>query len=216
MSEHKIIYIISDCKVFGELIERLVLSLEYIFLVTRKPVALRPTVAQTERNPRVQKAEEELQDAIMKGSAQKAVSQRDRAQPIAVTEAESLAFDLHYGRLLKALHAQFLKVAVCPHIVIPLKETHLHSPVHKLLKSGKDADITLWNDITVFIPEIPYVSEQIQGLRLLRQGTEEVRETAFSVCGIGNLKTEMYVGDEICASVCHYAKMNMARAARTQ
>ena len=100
--------------------------------------------------------------------------------------------------------------------MVSLEEIHLHSPVHQLLKSGKDTDISLWNDVTVLIPEVPDVSEHIQGLGFRRQRAEEVRETALSVCRIGNLQTEMDVGDEICTFICHYANMNMARAARTQ
>ena len=105
MSEHEIIYIIADREVFGKLIERFVLSLEDIFLMSGKTVAFRPAVAQTEGNPRMQKAEKELQDAVVEGAAEESVPERHRAQPIAMSEAEPLAIHLHNGRLLKAPHA---------------------------------------------------------------------------------------------------------------
>jgi len=46
--------------------------------------------------------------------------------------------------------------------MVTLEEVHVDTSVHELLQRGEDADITLGNDVLVFIPEVPYVTEKIQ------------------------------------------------------
>jgi hypothetical protein len=130
--------------------------------------------------------------------------------------AEAFSGNLHKGRLGHPYHPQFLKISVCPHIMVPLKEIHLHSPVHQRDKGTKHTYISLRDDMLVFIPEIPYVTKKIKGIRILRQRIQKIRKTPLPVSRILDIKTQMHVRYKICQPALHYAKMNMQRAAIRQ
>jgi len=191
MSEDKVIHLILPGKLIGKLIQRLVLTTEHIFLMTGQPVSARPAVAQSESQPRMEKAEKELEHTVMEDSAKEAVSHRNRPQAVSVTKAEGLSSYLDQGRLHESLHSKFLEILIGPHIMVSLKEKDFHSPVHKTLESGKDPYVSFRNDVTVFVPEIPYVTQQIQGSRILRKRAQKVRETTFALLRVSHLKTEM-------------------------
>lgn len=72
--------------------------------------------------------------------------------------------------------------------MIAFKEKDLDSPVHKVLKGREDTDISLWNDITVLVPEIPDVAKEVQSLCVFRERAEEVRETPLPAGRIADLK----------------------------
>ncbi len=154
-------------------------------------VVLGPAVAETEGKAGVQEAEKELGRTVMEESPQEAVSIRDRAEAVTVAEAEGFAGDFHKIRLLEFLHPEFLKIGIGPYIVVALEEIYLDSPVHKGLKGRKDTDITLRNNVLIFIPEVPDVTEHIQRLRFGRQRVKEVRKTALTIGRVCNLETEM-------------------------
>lgn len=169
MPENKIIDSISRRKSLGKLIQRLFFPFEHILHVTRKPVAARPAVAESERDPRMQHTEKELRNTVVEKSAQETIAERYRTKAVTMPQTEAPASYLDHSRLDELLHAKLLEVAVCPHIVVSLKEIHLHTPVHQILKSGKDTDVALRDDIAVLVPEVPYVSKKIQSLGILRQ-----------------------------------------------
>ena len=114
-----------------------------------------------------------------------------------MAKTEAFAINLDNSRLDKLLHTQFLKIAVCPHVMVTLEEIHLHSPVHQVLEGRKNAHISLRNHITVLILEIPYVAEQIYGIRIRRKATEKVSEPTFTAGRISDLQTQMDICDEI-------------------
>jgi len=121
----------------------------------------------------VQKAEKELEDAVMKHSTEETISHGNRPQTISMSYAERLASYFHESRLLQAYHSEFLEIAVCPYIVIALEKVNLHTPVHQRSQGREHPDISLRDHIPVFIPEIPYVAEEIERLRFLRQRVQE-------------------------------------------
>jgi hypothetical protein len=129
----------------------------------------------------------------MEQTAEKPVSERDRTQPISVSEAETLSRNLHHTRLHKLHHSQFLKISVRPHVVVTLEEIHLHPPVHKLLKCSENPDIPLRHHILILIPEIPDITEKIDSLRLLRKRTQEIRKATLTGFRIEDLEAEMHV-----------------------
>ena len=79
----------------------------------------------------MQHAEKELQNAVMKHPTKEPVAERNGTQPVSVTQTEPLSRNLHQSRLNQPDHSQLLKISVCPHIMVTLKEIHLHSPVHQ-------------------------------------------------------------------------------------
>lgn len=146
----------------------------------------------------MEKTEKELRHTAVEKPAQKTVSERNRTQTVAMTETEHTPVDLDLIRLLELLHAKFLEIAVCPHVMIPLKEIYLHPPVHKILKSGKYTDIPFRHHIPVLIPEIPYVAKQIKSLRILGKRTQEAGKAPLAVRRVIDLETEMDIRDKIC------------------
>jgi len=191
MSEDKVIHLILPGKLIGKLIQRLVLTTEHIFLMTGQSVSARPAVAQSESQPRMEKAEKELEHTVMEDSAKETVPHRHRSQAVSVTKAEGLSSYLDQSRLHESLHSKFLEILIGPYIMVSLEEKDFHSPVHKTLKSGKDPYVSFRNDVTVFVPEIPYVTQEIQGSCILRKRAQKVRETTFALLRVSHLKTEM-------------------------
>ena len=191
MSENEEVYRIFGRICLSKLIQRLPFSLEHIFIVTRKPVAARPSIAETEGYTRMKHAEKELSQRIMEKSAKEAVAERNRAKAVTMSKAETLALDLNYSRLDKLLHAQLLKIAVCPHIVVSLEEVYTHTSVHQILKSGKDTNVALRYDIAILVPEVPYVPKKIQSLGICGQRTEKSDKTAFTFGRIADTEAKM-------------------------
>ncbi len=111
MAENKIIHqrpgrgIIS-----GELIQRLILTFKYIFIIMREPVPPGPSVPQTESYPRVQHAEKELQNPVMEHAPQETVTERHGPEAVPMAEAEPLPSDSDKIRLLQADHPQLLEI----------------------------------------------------------------------------------------------------------
>ncbi len=136
-------------------------------------------------------AEEELKHPVVEDAAEETVAGRHRPEAVAVAEAESAAADFGHIRLDEALHAQLLEIAVCPHVMVSLKEEDLHSPVHKVLQGRKNPYITFRYDIAVLIPEVPYVTHEIQGVRILRKSLQERHETTFTAGRIADLQAKM-------------------------
>ena len=191
MSENEVIHLVFSRICLRKPAERLIHAFEHIFLMAGKTVATRPSVAEPEGDPWMKKTEKELRDTAMEKSAQETISERHRAQTVAMTEAEHTPAYLDLTRLPKLLHAEFLEIAVCPNIMISLEEIHLHSPVHKILKSGKDTDISFRDHITVFIPEIPDVAKQIKSIRILGERAQEAGKTSLAFRRVVDLETEM-------------------------
>ena len=200
MAEYEVIHGVFSSISLSKLIQRLLSPLEHIFLVTRQTIAPRPSIAEAESHTRMKHAEETLSQTVMEEPAKETVSERNRAQTVSVPQTETLAPYLDQSRLNKLLHTQLLEIAVCPYIVVSLEEIHLHSPVHKILKSGKYTDIPFRHHIPVLIPEIPYVAKQIKSLRILGKRTQEAGKAPLAVRRVIDLKTEMDIRDKICTA----------------
>jgi hypothetical protein len=151
----------------------------------------------------MQKTEKELKNTIMENTAQEAIAERNRSEAITMAQTESLSTDLNDRRLGQAYHSELLKVFISPDVMVALEEEDLHSPVHQRLKGSKDPDISFRNDITVFVPEIPDVTQQIQSLSILRQTAEKVGKTPLTRIRIRNLQPQMDIRDKICSTGAH-------------
>ena len=81
--------------------------------------------------------------------------------------------------------------------MIARKEIDSHSPVHQCSKGCKHTDISLWNDIAVFVPEVPDITKQIDRLRIGRQTLQEIHETTFPAHRVTYLQPQMYIRYEI-------------------
>jgi hypothetical protein len=119
------------------------------------------------------------------------ISGRNRSESVTMSETELLAGNLDKGRLLQTLHSQFLKIAISPYIMIAGKEINIHTSFNQILDGGKDTDISLRNNIPILVPEIPYIPEKIERLRILRKRTKKIHETTLPGSRTGNLEAEM-------------------------
>jgi hypothetical protein len=191
MAEDEVIYLVSGGELHGKLIQGLVFSPEHIFPVMSQAVVLRPSVSETEGDPRMEHAEKELCHTAMEHAAEETVSCRNRSQTVAVAEAECLSIYLNQMRLSQFDHSELLEIGICPDVVVAFKEKDLHSPVHKVLKGGQHPEIAFRNDITVLVPEIPDVAKQIEGLGIFRKGSQEACKATLTLFRIMNLKTEV-------------------------
>ena len=96
----------------------------------------------------------------------------------------------HYEHILDKL----LEIRICPYVMVSLEEIDLHTLIQQILKSRKNFYITLRNNITILVPEIPYISEKIKRSRVLcGDSTKKRHETGFTSSRIGHLKTQMNV-----------------------
>ena len=188
VAEDEVVHIVSLLKLCRKLIQRLFRALEFIFPIVRQAAVMRPSVAKTIGKPRMQHAEKDLKETAMEDAADDSVAKRNVSESVTVSEAESNPGDIHDTWLFKTFHAEFLKVAVGPDVMVSREEIYIHSAVHEFLQGGECADISFRNHITVFIPEVPDVAEQIDRFGVFRQGTQEVGETALAGGGISHLQ----------------------------
>ena len=77
--------------------------------------------------------------------------------------------------------------------MITLEEIHLDPSVHQCRKGSEHPYISFRNNIAVLIPEIPYISEKIQGLGLFRKTAEKLHETSLPAGRIIYLQTKMNI-----------------------
>ena len=76
--------------------------------------------------------------------------------------------------------------------MISLEEIHLDSLIHKILEGGKDSNISLWHNISILIPEIPDITQKIQGSRLLGwNSTEEGDKASLTGSRISHLEPQV-------------------------
>lgn len=193
MSENEEIHIIPRSIILCKHAERLLHTLEHIFFMPRKAVAAGPSVSEAECDPRVKHAEQGLKHTGVEDAAQETVTGRHRPQAVTMAEAEPTAAYFRDIRLLQTLHPQLLEVAVCPDIMVSLEEINIHPSVHKRLKGGEDTDVTLRNDVAVFIPEVPDIAEKIQSIRILGKPAEKIDETTLPFRRIVDSKAQMDV-----------------------
>ena len=119
-------------------------------------------------------------------------------EPVTMTEAEDLASDIDDIRLLEYPDAHILKIVVTPDVVVSLKEIDLHARVHQVHKRREHTNIALRDNIMIFIPEIPDVTQKVQCLRfILRNRPQELDETRLPCDGILDIQPKMHVRDEI-------------------
>jgi len=118
----------------------------------------------------------------MERAAHKLIPLLSGPQSVPVPEAEANVPDPDHVRLLQGDYPHRLEIIIGPYVVIPLEEVYLDSGGDKVLKSGKNLDISLRDDIFIFVPEIPDIPEKIQRLRF-RGGnsTEHTYKTCLPV-----------------------------------
>ena len=168
MAEDEIVYMTPFAELFCKLVERFVLVPENILSLVPETVMLRPCVAQAEREPRMQGAEEPLERAAVEDAGEDAVAARNGSEAVAVAEAEDLAGNGRDIGLLKSLHAERLEVGVAPDIVVAAKKIDIYTPVNEVDDCSKNPSITSWDNIAVLIPEVPDVPEHVEAFRLRR------------------------------------------------
>jgi len=205
MSENKIIYMPHGRLPDGVLIERLVFIPEFIRHILGKTAVLRPALPKAECKPRMQETEHYLQKTIVESPTHKFVPMHAFAQTVSVTEKECLPCNFNNVRLLYYLHTHILKIMVAPYIMVTREEVDFHTGLHQFNQSGKNQHIAFWNDIVIFVPEIPYIPEKVKRLRLiLRHRVQETHKTLFASLHILDIQAEMHIRNEVRENaLCH-------------
>ncbi len=135
-------------------------------------------------------------------------------------QAENLSVNLHDRRLDKPLHTKLFKIAVGPYIVVSLEEIHIHPGLNQPDNRSKYFYISFRDHITVFIPEIPDVTQKIQSRRL--PGVERPQKfdkTAFAPLRVIYIQPQMHIRYKICefsVQAQTYWKMKISTATTTQ
>jgi hypothetical protein len=123
----------------------------------------------------------------MEDTTKEPVAKRRRTQTITMSQTEHLAVYLNQSRLSETDHAKLLKIGICPYIVVTLKEIHLYTTRYQVLNRGQDTHISLRNYISILIPEIPDVAQQIKRLCILRKRAQKAHKTSLTGCRLSNL-----------------------------
>ena len=99
MTENKAVDFVFFLEFSSEFIQRFIFATEDILLMTRKAIALGPSIAKTERNARMQHAEKKLQHAVMEHPAKETIAKRHRTKAVAMSKTEHTAINLNKGTL---------------------------------------------------------------------------------------------------------------------
>lgn len=75
--------------------------------------------------------------------------------------------------------AFLLEVAIGPDVVVAGEEVHFHAHVGQFRQFAEKARIAFGHHISVFVPEVKHVAEQIHGLRLVLDAVEEAHKPAL-------------------------------------
>jgi len=110
-------------------------------------------------------AEQDLEETAAEALLHQLIPMHARTQAVAVTEAEYLVADCDLERLDEGAHPQGFEIVVCPYIMVPLEEAYFDAGVHQVRQGCEYPDIAPGHDVSVLIPEVPYVPEKIQGTR---------------------------------------------------
>ena len=77
-----------------------------------------------------------------------------------------------------------LQVSVCPEIMVAGEEMNLHSHVCKLRYLTQKARVAFGHDITILVPEVEHVAEQINRRCLVLYAVKKPHEPAFLCAGV--------------------------------
>ena len=77
-------------------------------------------------------------------------------------KAEALAANLHQLRLGALDHAYALEERIAPNVVIAGEEVHRNSGVHQGDQASDHSCSFAGDNVVVFIPEIPDISQQVK------------------------------------------------------
>ena len=159
-----------------------------IHFIMREATMSRPSITETESNPRMKHAEHHLQWTTVKNTLDQPISERHRTKAITMSKTESLSGNLNQIRLSDSFHAKFLKIAIGPDIMVSCHKIDVHTTINKFLDCSKHSNITLGYHIPVFIPEIPDITKHIHSRSVLRKRSKEVRKAALTGNGICHLE----------------------------
>ena len=150
-----------------KMIQRLVRSSEHItagiarFILHLTRMS-RPRISQTESPARMQRAEQNLKCAVVKSPAYQSEHSVSTTQAVSVPKTEQAVVYPYNVWLRQHSDSQlFLKIIIYPHIVIASEEINLDSAVTQPGKSPESPGISAGDNISVLIPEIKNIPQQI-------------------------------------------------------
>ena len=158
-----------------------------------------PVESQLHAPPRMHEVEHPLAGFVVEHLAQELELRIGIAESVAVGKIEHAVVDLDGAGLAVQDDAAFLlQIAVGPQVVVAREIVHFDPVVGKFGELSEETRESLGNDISVFVPEIEHVAEQIDGCGFVLDAIEEAHEASFlhSLVGDGK-RTEMCVGEEI-------------------
>ena len=164
------------------------------------PAVFRPGQAELHAPAGVQAGEETLAERVVEHVPQPLVASVSRAESVSVCQVEDASVDFR-GKADAAMerHAAFpLEVVPHPEVVVSREEMYLHAAVRQLRQLAEQAGVAFGDDVSVFVPEVEHVPEQVDGGGLVSDAVKEVDQPAFLHPWMRDgAAAQMGVGEEI-------------------
>ena len=121
------------------------------------------------------------------------------AQAVTMSHEEYLAVDLCSQRLVVQDDAAlFFQILLGPDVVVAGEVMYLDAHIGQLRQFAEEAGVAFGHHVTVFIPEVEHVAEQIDGGRLLLNTVEEAHQPALLHPAVFNSpRTEVSITEKI-------------------
>ena len=115
-----------------------------------------------------------------------------------MAHAEALVADVESIGLAQLDQAQLLQVAEGPDVVVALEEIQFYARIHQVGEGAQRAGIAPGNHVTVFVPEVKNIPQQVQGQCFGRvDSLEELDECAFPALRVSRRGAQMGIGDKV-------------------
>ena len=170
-------------------------------------VGIAPVGAEAECQPWMKAAEKHLAYAAVEDTQHQAIAELGAPQAVAVAEKEFFSADAYRLRLDHFLYSETLEERVAPDVVVTRHEIHLDSLGNHLDQFAEHPCALARNNIAVFIPEIPDITQQPYGLCFrITDAAQPLHETLFAPGRVVRLQPEVDIRNEICLRPVHLRK----------
>ena len=158
-----------------------------------------PMSSELHAPPRVHEVEQALAGAVVEHPAQELELAVGVAESVAMCQVEHLTIDIGGQRLAMQDDAAFLfEVSVGPDVVVTREVMNLDTHIGEFRQLSKETCIALGHHMSVLVPEVEHVAQQIDGSRLLLDAVEESYQSALlHALMLYGKRAQMGVGQEI-------------------
>ena len=201
--ENKIVYLVTgwlaELELFGKLYNGLVFFAEFIVYAFCKPVVPAPAISELKGPSRMHTAEKFLQKTAGKNRLEHSVPPVSLCKGVSMGQTEIFPAQPDHGRL-PAFHYEskfLLKISVCPDIMVSVEKVHLHAGICQSGQCPQRSGISARDDIFIFIPEIEYVAQKINGLCIFGNLLQKGGKNLFAGLKVAISEPQMRIRNKI-------------------